>query len=66
MVEFPFRFIFNQFYPLKFLVMSTNLLLGHVQEPNSVAFAIEVCPYGVQGFVELSLDVFQLFKHLAG
>ena len=40
--------------------------LGHVQQAYRVAVTVEESADRIEGFVELSLDVSQLLKHLAG
>lgn len=43
-----------------------NLLFGHVQKPNGVALAVQVCSDGIQSFVKLPLNVRELFKYFIG
>lgn len=43
-----------------------NLLLGHVQETNGVALAVQVCSDGVQRFMELPLNIGELLEHFIG
>lgn len=40
-----------------------HLFLGHVQQTDRVAVTVEVCPYCVQSFVELTLDIRELLEH---
>lgn len=56
----------KQQFALAYYTLVTNLLFGHVQEAHGVSFTIEVDSHSVQSFVELSLNVCQLFKHFAG
>lgn len=44
----------------------TNLFFGHVQQTHGVTLTQQVGSHGVERFVELSLDVCQLLKHLTG
>lgn len=44
----------------------TNLLFGHVQQAHWVSLAVQIYPYSVECFVELSLNICQLLKHFAG
>lgn len=43
-----------------------NLLLGHVQKTDGVALAVQVCSDGVQRFMELSLNIGELFEYFIG
>lgn len=43
-----------------------NLLLGHVQKTNGVALAVQVCSDGVQCFMELPLNIGELFEYFIG
>ena len=61
-----FKTVTKQQYALAYYTLVTNLLFGHVQEAHRVSFTIEVDSHSVQSFVELSLNVCQLFKHFAG
>lgn len=47
-------------------IIRLHLLLGHVQQTDRVAVAVEVGSHRVQGLVELPLDVRQLLKYLVG
>lgn len=48
------------------IFFKTNLLFGHVQQAHWVSLALQIGPYSVERFVELSLNVCQLLKHFAG
>lgn len=43
-----------------------NLLLGHVQKTNGVALAVQVGSDGVQCFMELPLNIGELFEYFIG
>lgn len=45
------------------LLIWMHLFLGHVQQTDRVAITVEVCPHCVQSFVELTLNIRELFKH---
>lgn len=48
------------------LLTKTDLFFGQVQQTHGVTLTLQVGSYSVEGFVELSLDVRQLLKHLTG